>query len=154
MIHPIQEKLLELSKTKNLAQLSLRQMASSIGLDDASPQKIKHHLTQLEKKGFVAISRTRGVMTRMPAIKFNKDKRAQGSSSHLISIPIVGTADCGLATIFAEANFQGFLRISNKLVGIDFPDEMYAVKTEGSSMNRAEVNGKRIEEGDYVIIDS
>ena len=154
MIHPIQNKLLELSKTSNLAKMSLREMAENIGLPDSSPQKIKHHLAQLEKKGFLTINRNRGLMTRLPAIKSAKDKKAAGLPANMLSIPIIGTADCGLADIFAEANFQGFLRISNKLVGINFPDEFYAVKTEGSSMNKAEVKGKKIEEGDYVIVDS
>jgi SOS-response transcriptional repressor LexA len=75
-----------------------------------------------------------------------------GQSPTMFSIPIVGTANCGIATIFAETNFQGFLKISNKLVGIDFPDDLYAIKTEGSSMNKAEVKGRKIEDGDYVIV--
>lgn len=130
--------------------MSLRELAGSIGISDASPQKIKHHLAQLEKKGFLAINRSHGTMTRMPAIQTNLG----AGSAQMLSIPIIGTADCGLATIFAETNFQGFLRISNKLVGINLPDEVYAVKTEGSSMNKAEVNGKKIEDGDYVLVDS
>ncbi|PIR95788.1 hypothetical protein COT93_00640 [Candidatus Falkowbacteria bacterium CG10_big_fil_rev_8_21_14_0_10_37_18] len=151
MIHPIQEQLLKLSKKHNLAKLSLRDMANRIGLPEASPQKIKHHLTQLEKKGFLAINRARGVMQRASA-KPDWAKGLPVKSSTIFSIPIIGTADCGIATIFAEANFQGILRISNKLVGIDFPDDLYAVKTEGSSMNKAEVKGKKIEDGDYVIV--
>ena len=41
---------LALSKEENLAQLSLREMASRIGMPEESPQKIKHHLMQLQKK--------------------------------------------------------------------------------------------------------
>ncbi|HAU89014.1 MAG TPA: hypothetical protein DCW72_01900, partial [Elusimicrobia bacterium] len=61
-MHPIQEKLLNLSKERNLAQASLREMAAAIGLPDESPQKIKHHLQQLEKKGFFTIDRAKGLM--------------------------------------------------------------------------------------------
>jgi SOS-response transcriptional repressor LexA len=71
----------------------------------------------------------------------------------LFSIPVVGTANCGPATIFAEQNFQGFLRISSKLVGRSKPAGLYAIKADGASMNRAEIKGKRIEDGDYIIID-
>jgi len=152
MIHPIQEKLLKLSKTENLAKLSLRSMAEKIGLSEASPQKIKHHLAQLEKKGFLIINRAQGVMKKSAAKPGWADS-LPGKSSTIFSIPIVGTANCGIATIFAETNFQGFLKISNKLVGINFPDDLYAIKTEGSSMNKAEVKGKKIEDGDYVIVD-
>jgi len=70
-----------------------------------------------------------------------------------MDFPIVGTANCGPATIFAEENFQGFLRVSSKLIGRSKPTGLYAIKADGSSMNRAEVNGKRIEDGDLVIID-
>ena len=31
---------------------------------------------------------------------------------------------------------------------------MYAIKTDGHSMNRADVNGKQIDDGDYVLVDS
>jgi hypothetical protein len=62
-MHPIQEKLLALSKKQNLAKLSLREMAAGIGLPKESPQKIKHHLLQLQKRGFVSIDRSKGMMS-------------------------------------------------------------------------------------------
>jgi SOS-response transcriptional repressor LexA len=33
------------------------------------------------------------------------------------------------------------------------PKGLYAIKADGSSMNRAEVDGKRIENGDYIVVD-
>jgi repressor LexA len=150
-MHPIQEKLLVLSKKENLAKLSLRDMASRIGAPEESPQKIKHHLLQLQKKGFLTIDRAKGVMGRSSSTpdwaKGLLDKRAR-----LFSIPVIGTANCGPATIFAEQNFQGFLRISSKLVRRSKPTGLYAIKADGSSMNRAEIDGKRIEDGDFVIV--
>jgi SOS-response transcriptional repressor LexA len=152
-MHEIQEKLLKLSKTKNLAKLSLRDMANEIGLPQDSPQKIKHHLLQLQKKRFLNIDRAKGMMDRFSSTS----GRAEGllhRGSQLFSIPIIGTANCGPATIFSEQNFQGFLRISSKLVGRSKSTGLFAIKTDGSSMNRAEVNGKRIEDGDYVIVNN
>lgn len=152
-MHNIQRRLLELSKIQNLAKMSLREMAHEIGMSNESPQKIKHHLLQLEKKGFLRIDRGSGVMGRSAdsasLVKGLLDKR-----SALFSIPIIGTANCGAATIFAEQNFQGFLRVSSKLVGRSKPLGLYAIKADGSSMNRAEINGKRIEDGDFVIVDN
>lgn len=150
-MHMIQEKLLELSKKKNLAKLSLREMASAIGLPHESPQKIKHHVVQLQKKGFIAIDRAKGTMDRVSSSP-GWAKGLLHKASHLFSIPIVGTANCGPATIFAEQNFEGILRVSSKLVGRSKPTGLYAIKTDGSSMNRAEVSGKRIDDGDYVIV--
>mgnify|MGYP003606532745 CR=1 FL=1 len=152
-MHPIQEKLLTLSKDKNLAQLSLREMAAAIGQPAESPQKIKHHLQQLEKKGFFSIDRDKGVMGKT-ALTPGWATGLLKAASSLFSIPIIGTASCGPATIFAEQNFEGFLRVSGRLLGRSTPAGLYGLKTNGSSMNRAEIAGKKIEDGDYVIIDS
>lgn len=151
-MHQIQEKLLGLSKQKNLAKLSLREMASLIGIPRESPQKIKHHLLQLQKKGFISIDRNLGVMKRI-GFAPTWAKGLLKNASKLFSIPIVGAANCGPATIFAEQNFQGFIKVSSKLIGKSKPDGLFAIKADGSSMNRAEINDKRIEDGDYIIVD-
>lgn len=152
-MHPIQEKLLHLSKERNLAQASLREMAAAIGLPDESPQKIKHHLQQLEKKGFFTIDRAKGLMEKASLLPGLASGLLTEASS-LFSIPIVGMANCGPATVFAEQNFEGFLRVSGRLLGRSNPAGLYAIQTNGSSMNRAEIGGKKIEDGDYVVIDS
>lgn len=152
-MHPIQEKLLALSKRNNLAKMSLREMASAINLPKESPQKIKHHLTQLQKKGFISIDRTKGVMERTLSAP-GWAKRILETKSRLFSIPILGTANCGPVTFFAEQNFQGFLRVSSKLLNRSRPQGLYAIKADGFSMNKAEIAGKRIEDGDFVIVDA
>lgn len=151
-MHIIQEKLLELSKRENLAKLSLREMANKIGLSQESPQKIKHHLLQLQKKGFMTIDRNREIMNRAGHVP-TWAKGLLNKASQLFSIPVIGTANCGPATIFAEQNFQGFLKVSSKLVKRSKPNGLFAIKADGSSMNRAEINGKTIEDGDYMIVD-
>lgn len=150
-MHSIQKELLELSKKQNLAKLSLREMAAQIGMPKESPQKIKHHLLQLQKKGFLTIDRIGGIMDRTSTTP-GWAKGLLNKASCLFSIPIVGTASCGPATIFAEQNFQGFLRVSSKLVDRSKPTGLYAIKTDGSSMNRAEIKERSIEDGDYVIV--
>lgn len=153
-MHPIQEQLLKLSRRENLALLKLRDMAKLIGRPEESPQKIKHHLLQLQKKGFLTIDRAKGMMERSPSAPAWAKGLLKKQGARLFSIPVVGTANCGPATIFAEQNFQGFLRVSNKLVGRSKPEGLYAIKADGSSMNRAEIGGKRIEDGDYIVIDT
>jgi SOS-response transcriptional repressor LexA len=152
-MHLLQQKLLDLAKRENLAKLTLRGMAAGIGMPHESPQKIKHHLEQLQKKGFLSIDRVQGVMERAGT----KPSWAKGilvATARVFVIPIVGTANCGPASIFAEQNVQGFLRVSSKLLDRSQPTGLYAIKTDGSSMNRAEVGGRRIEDGDYVVVDS
>jgi len=128
-------------------------MAAMIGLPKETPQKIKHHLLQLQKKGFITVDRNQGVMKRFDSAP-SWTSGLLKKTSQLFSIPIIGTANCGPAAIFAESNFQGFLKLSSKLIGKNRPDGLFAIKADGSSMNRAEVGGKRIDDGDYIIIDS
>lgn len=52
--HPIQRALLEEVAGKGIDDLSLREMAERIG-ETASPQKIKHHLTQMVRYGFLDV---------------------------------------------------------------------------------------------------
>lgn len=152
MIHPIQKLLLELSSRHNLASLTLREMAKGIGMPDESPQKVKHHLLQLQKKGFLKIDKAKGVMEKSEMQPSWAKGLLKNVSSRVFSIPIIGTASCGPATIFAEQNFEGFLRVSSKLINQSSPKDLFAIRADGSSMNRAEINGKKIEDGDYVIV--
>ena len=138
-MHIIQEKLLNLSKDQNLAKLTLREMAKRIGMEAESPQKIKHHLLQLQKKGFITINKEKGTMGRASDTPSWAEGLLQ-KTSQLFSIPIVGTANCGPATIFAEQNFQGFLKVSSKLIGRSRPTGLFAIKADGSSMNRAKID--------------
>lgn len=151
MMHYIQKTLLELSRSQNLAKMTFREIAKNIGMPDESPQKIKHHLLQLEKKGFLKIDRVKGVMEKA-SMEPTWVKGLLKKTSHMFSIPIIGTASCGPATIFAKENFQGFLRVSGKLISQSSPENLFAIKADGHSMNRAEIGGKKIESGDYVIV--
>ena len=40
------------------------------------------------------------------------------------------------------------------MVGRSKPTGLYAIKADGTLMNRAQIDGKSIDDGDYVIIDS
>ncbi|MBK7764483.1 MAG: hypothetical protein IPI46_14280 [Bacteroidetes bacterium] len=149
-MHPIQEKLLELSKMEGFATMSLRDMATALGMPDSSPQKMKHHLSQLERKGFFTLNKSKGYVTH--ALKQVTGMTSNGS--HIFSIPIIGVANCGPANVFAETNFQGFLKVSSRLLSRSTVNGLYAVKADGASMNSAQINGKILEDNDYAIIDS
>lgn len=141
-MHIIQEKLLKLIDEKNVGDLTLRQIGKLI--NESLPQKIKHHLSQLERKGFIFIDKKNKKISRIS----NKVKMG----GLFVSVPIVGAANCGPAVIYADQNIEGYLKISKRLV----PNKksIFAIKAEGNSMNKASINGNNIESGDYVIIDS
>lgn len=141
-MHSIQEKLLALIDEQNIGALSLRRIGEQIG--ERYPQNVKHHLGQLEQKGLIRIDKTKKSIERVRSGKI-KD-------SSLVSIPILGAANCGEAAIYADEQCQGYLRMSASLLAKT--KRVFAIKADGPSMNRAEVSGKKIEDGDYLIIDS
>lgn len=122
--------------------MSLRQIGTLIGQKN-SPQKIKHHMLQLEKNGLIKINRLEKEIA--------KTKPGSIINSKLISLPILGSANCGPATIYAEQNIEGYLTISGKL--LSKKKDIFAIKASGYSMNKANINGDSIEDGDYVIVD-
>jgi len=131
-----------------LGGLKLREIGRLIG--EQSPQKIKHHLLQLEKKGLIRVDRSKGLIQRTePGWVKGFAKKAR-----LLSIPILGSANCGPAELFAEQNIEGYLRVSDTLLGRRKPAGLFALRAQGLSMNRANVRGKNVEDGDYLIIDS
>jgi repressor LexA len=147
-MHEIQEKLLRLSQEENLGLLTLREIGAKVGIGSA--QIVKHHLEQLRKKGLVRIDKVKGV------IEKTQPGWVKGllEGAKLLSIPIIGTANAGPALAIAEGNIEGYLRISSTLLRPRNAETFFALKVDGPSMNKALVNGKRIEDGDYVIIDS
>src|SRR3990167_4920347 len=99
-MHTIQEKLLKLSETKNLSDMSLRDIGKLVGI--TSPQNIKHHLLQLEKNGLIQMDRLAKVMVKTRPGSFYRNS--------LLAVPILGSANCGPATIYANQNVEGYLR--------------------------------------------
>ena len=141
-MHTIQEKLLKVIDDRNIGGLTLRQVGELI--QEELPQKVKHHLSQLERKGFILIDKKNKNINRIS----NKAKAGE----IFVSIPIVGAANCGPATIYADQNIEGYLKISKRLV----PNKksVFALRAEGNSLNKADISGKNIESGDFVIVDS
>ena len=139
-MHKLQEKLLKTIDRENLSGMTLRKIGGLIG--EVSAQKVKHHLTQLSKKGFIIYSPANREIKRVPEL----------SKGGFVSLPIVGAANCGPATIFADENVTGYLKVSKRMAPRG--GKLFVLRAEGNSMNRASVNGKNIEDGDFVVIDA
>jgi len=147
-MHTTQAQLLTLIRSKaKLGNLSLRQIAKLID-QEGKPQVVKYHLGQLEKAGLVQIDLAKGV------IKPVKRGFATGVKSLFYSIPIVGAANCGPATIFAEERTEGYVKVSSSLLPTKRRQDLYALVASGPSMNKAVIRGAlTIEDGDFVIVD-
>ncbi len=146
-MHILQDKLLALADKHDLASMSLREIGKLV--KETSPQKIKHHLLQLEKNGLIQMDRLTKVMVKTrPGLPAQTGINAKNS---LFAIPILGTANCGPATAYAEQEAAGYLRVSGKL--LTKKKGIFAIKASGFSMNKANINGESVEDGDYVLVD-
>lgn len=142
-MNEIQNKILAVLKKQEgiIKEFSLRSLGDMIGVEH--PQQIKHHLLQLEKRGLVK---------RDPASRILKLITLDNTQSPIVTIPIIGSANCGQPTLFAQQNFEGTIKISKRLIH-NKEKNVFAIKAAGSSMNRANVNGSSIDDGDLVVID-
>lgn len=146
-MHIIQEKILNLAKERNLAGMTLRGIGELVREPD-SPQKIKHHLDQLMQKGLLLASADGKKLVLATTGIDNKSK--------IISLPIIGSANCGEALTFADEKIEGYLKVSPGILGAGLAKrakDLYVLRAIGDSMNRAAIKGKNIEPGDYVVID-
>lgn len=150
---PKQKKVLDFVKkfsAKNEFAPSLKEIGKHIGV--SSPATVHQHLTALASKGFLERekSQPRSMTVQTPELIESPYGNTVGMDS--ISLPIVGSANCGPADIYAEENIEGYLKISKSL--LNRRDGLFVIRASGDSMNKADFFGKTIENGDFVIIDS
>jgi repressor LexA len=137
-MNPIQQKLLDIAKLQDIGKMRRVDLVNAVGCD--YPSQITHHMAQLIKKGYL-VRNAGGKIVASPS-------KAGGA----IRLPIMGEADCGEATKFADGTIQDYLLVSDSVLSIPRNKASYALIARGDSMNRASVNGKAIESGDYAIV--
>ncbi len=132
-MHPVQKQLLELGQTHNLNELGLREIGRLIG--QPNPQNVKYHLGKLN-------------------LLENHSTQRESNRGNIISIPLYGLANCGEATIHADQEEESSLQVSTRLLPHrnDYKS-LFAVQAVGDSMNKADIGGKSIQDGDFVIVD-
>ncbi len=141
-MHPIQQSILGLFDHASAIPFNLRWIGRQIHVDH--PQKVKHHLLQLEKSGLVTIGGDKGEVTLVhEGVQSNED---------LVALPVMGYANCGRALSFAEDHVQGFLKVSKRLLNGLNLDRLFVLRAAGDSMNRSNIQGESIEDGDFVIV--
>jgi repressor LexA len=141
-MHQVQEQLLALADTENLGSSSYYSLAKRLGV--ANHGSIKFHLDQLIEKGLLFRDPKSGEIT-----KVTEGEKFLG----LLSIPVMGEANCGAATSVADDRVKEFLRLSPSLLPKVKLDKLYALKAVGNSMNAANISGKPINSGDYVLVE-
>ena len=127
-------------KQKSPTTRELQKEMSKCGFQVSSLRTVTQYLDYLEKKGF--IKRTggkRGI------------KLVESIEEVAKPVPILGTANAGDPVVFAEEEYRGYIRISKKLLPRE--ENLFTVKVKGDSMNREIINGEKLEDGAYAIID-
>jgi len=144
-MHILQQKILQLASQVDIAKIGLRKLGNQIG--EAHPQKVKHHLEQLIKNGYLyEDKKTKAIKATKPSIL---------KTSAFFNLPILGSANCGPADIFADQNIEGYLKISPSVINRKNCDGLFIIKAVGDSMNKAkDLKSGPIDNGDYVVIDS
>ncbi len=137
-MNDIQEKLLLLARTVDLEKTRRIDLVDMVGCK--YPSQITHHLSQLKKRGDLVELNGKLV----PAMK---------TAAAMISIPVLGEADCGEATKFADGRIMYSLKVSPSMVASRNHSSLFALIARGDSMNNADIRGKSIDDGDYVIVE-
>lgn len=136
------EKLLHLARQTDISRMPLREIARRLNV--MHPQTIKFHLRKLSEAGLIDDALR-------PSVKIDNSAL---SSSSLIRIPIMGLVSAGPATQRADNTLRGYLRISSALLESKNYKDLFALQVVGTSMDRANVRGRPINDGDYVVVDS
>lgn len=138
-----------MAKVRDLSKLSYREIGRQLADSDdvyirVHPQNVIYHLDQLISGGLLEASQRpqKGQVT-MPDFVVK-----------LANIPIVGSANCGPANIFADERIEGYLRVSPTKLRSKNYQHLYALRATGNSMNNANISGDPINDGDFVIVDS
>lgn len=91
-----------------------------------------------------------GDIERRPGARGIKILRAQKGGLETVSVPLVGTVAAGPLTV-AEENIEGWLRLPKTTLKPSSA-KFFLLRVRGDSMNRATVNGDRIESGDLILV--
>ena len=117
----------------------IKEESSRLGLKLMSVRSFFLYLNALEEKGYIErTSEDRGILLKGV------------TSDNFVQVPVFGSASAGAAAMFADQYVEGYLRVSKRLVK---DRNIFAVQVNGTSMNKAVVNSKTIESGDFVLVD-
>ncbi len=140
-----QKKILALAEKENINLLSYREIAKKLKIKN--PQTVIYHLEKLKDKGLIYLDTKKG--------KAVVSKNEGFIIDELFNLPILGLANCGQALQIAQEDILGYVKISPKVLNKKRdPKDLFIVKAVGKSLNKANIKGKSVKDGDYVVVDS
>lgn len=125
-------KIRELSKKRQ--PVTLEELKKQLGYKSKGVTTVKSHTDALKEKGYLE----------------DTTKILLKPSSTEIQIPLVGCASCG-QPMLAEENIEAYIAHNSSLLKGKYSDYFF-LRAKGNSMNKTNINGKTIDEGDFVLV--
>jgi repressor LexA len=116
------------------------------------PSSAHYHVKKLQEEGYLERESNKPRSIGIYADRAVKTPFMKKTGMDSVRVPVLGAANAGPTTLFAEENIAGYLKISRSK--LNRKDGVFALRVEGDSMDRAKIYGKNLEEGDFVLIDS
>lgn len=125
---------------------SLGELQDKLGF--SSKRGVVNHLLALENKGYIIrSSEPRGIQL------LDETDDSNLEYEYLIGIPIFGYANAGTPLVLAEEEALGVLKVDRNLIGKKSKKGLFGLIVKGDSMNERELDGIKVEEGKYLIVD-
>lgn len=139
-----QEKVLMIIRDMYLQQgqaPSLGELQDILGI--SSKRGVVNHLIALEKKGYI-------LRTGEPRGIHIVEEDEEIVYDYLIGVAVLGYANAGTPMVAAEEDRLGTIRVDRSL--IEKKSDLFSLIVKGDSMDMAEVGGKNISDGSYLIV--
>lgn len=113
-----------------------------------------YHIKKLQEAGY--LEKEEGRSRSLKATNVSFGAQLLKKIPQYFSLPVVGSANCGPASIFAVEEPREYITISAERLGKSNKEGLFIVEAEGDSMNDSKIgfNKLSIDDGDYVVVDS
>lgn len=107
-------------------------------MDYAGISSVQRHVDALKKKGYLLNERYQARSFEM------------ATPEQMLNIPLVGNIACGVPLLAVE-NIEAYIPYPASQTKYS-SDDLFFLRAVGDSMNKSDINGKAIDDGDYVLV--
>lgn len=132
-------KAIERSVQKRGVPPTVRELARDLG--GLSTRTVHRYLQALDDESWIE---------RRPGSRGIRQLRSSGMSAETVAVPLVGEVPAG-PLLYAEENREGFIRLPRDFIRPS-SQKHFLLRVRGDSMNKARVNGTRIDDKDLVLV--
>lgn len=114
--------------------ITLEELQKSLNYKSKNVSSIQRHTDALKEKGY--LENVRGISVK--------------NFSNTVQIPVVGKVSCGQPLLAIE-NIDAYIQVESTKMRGNVSDYFF-LKANGDSMNKANVHGKNIDDGDFILV--